>query len=164
MALTGAGGSGALAQVVAVRAGAGEQIAQNPAVAEEVARPASLPPEEPPGLVVVRGKGNGDLLSGLTPGVNSLTLSGVPIAQTPVVARMSEGSREPPVVGNREERQGGKHQSSTEVGGGAAAVVETVALLERPGRSPQTSGASGANKSTCGLPASGSICGVYRNW
>ena len=29
-----------------------------------------------------------------------------------------------------------KHQSSTEVGGGAAAVVETVALLERPGRSP----------------------------
>ena len=136
MALTGAGGSGALAQVVAVRAGAGEQIAQNPAVAEEVARPVSLPPEEPPGLVVVRGKGNGDLLSGLTPGVNSLTLSGVPIAQTPVVARMSEGSREPPVVGNREERQGGKHQSSTEVGGGAAAVVETIALLERPGRSP----------------------------
>ena len=136
MALTGAGGSGALAQVVAVRAGAGEQIAQNPAVAEEVARPVSLPPEEPPGLVVVRGKGNGDLLSGLTPGVNSLTLSGVPIAQTPGVARMSEGSREPPVVGNREERQGGKHQSSTEVGGGAAAVVETIALLERPGRSP----------------------------
>ena len=136
MALTGAGGSGALAQVVAVRAGAGEQIAQNPAVAEEVARPVSLPPEEPPGLVVVRGKGNGDLLSGLTPGVNSLTVSGVPIAQTPVVARMSEGSREPPVVGNREERQGGKHQSSTEVGGGAAAVVETIALLERPGRSP----------------------------
>ena len=136
MALTGAGGSGALTQVVAVRAGAGEQIAQNPAVAEEVARPVSLPPEEPPGLVVVRGKGNGDLLSGLTPGVNSLTLSGVPIAQTPGVARMSEGSREPPVVGNREERQGGKHQSSTEVGGGAAAVVETIALLERPGRSP----------------------------
>ena len=136
MALTGAGGSGALAQVVAVRAGAGEQIAQNPAVAEEVARPVSLPPEEPPGLVVVRGKGNGDLLSGFTPGVNSLTLSGVPIAQTPVAARMSEGSREPPVVGNREERQGGKHQSSTEVGGGAAAVVETIALLERPGRSP----------------------------
>ena len=136
MALTGAGGSGALAQVVAVRAGAGEQIAQNPTVAEEVARPVSLPPEEPPGLVVVRGKGNGDLLSGLTPGVNSLTLSGVPIAQTPGVARMSERSREPPVVGNREERQGGKHQSSTEVGGGAAAVVETIALLERPGRSP----------------------------
>ena len=136
MALTGAGGSGALAQVVAVRAGAGEQIAQNPAVAEEVARPVSLPPEEPPRLVVARGKGNGDLLSGLTPGVNSLTVSGVPIAQTPVVARMSEGSREPPVVGNREERQGGKHQSSTEVGGGAAAVVETIALLERQGRSP----------------------------
>ena len=48
-------------------------------------------------------------LSGLTPGVNSLTLSGVPIGQqTPVVARMSEGFREPPVVGNREEGQGGK--------------------------------------------------------
>ena len=92
----------------------------------------SLPPEEPPGLEVARGKGNGGLLSGLTPGVNSLTLSGVPMTQTPVVARMSEGFREPPVVGNREEGQGGKHQSSTEVGGGAAAVVETVALLERP--------------------------------
>ena len=136
MALTGAGGSGALVQVAAVRAGAGEQIAQNPAVAEEVARPVSLPTEEPPGLEVVRGKGNGGLLSGLTPGVSNLTLSGVPMAQTPVVARMSEGFREPPVVGNREEGQGGKHQSSTEVGGGAAAVVETVALLERPGRSP----------------------------
>ena len=74
MALTGAGGSGALVQVAAVRA-AGEQIAQNPAVAEEVARPVSLPPEEPPGLEVVRGKGNGGLLSGLTPGVNSLTLT-----------------------------------------------------------------------------------------
>ena len=85
---------------------------------------------------MVRGKGNGGLLSGLTPGVNSLTLSGVPMTQTPVVARMSEGFREPPVVGNREEGQGGKHQSSTEVGGGAAAVVGTVALLERPGRSP----------------------------
>ena len=58
------------------------------------------------------------------------------MAPTPVVARMSEGSHEPPVVGNREEGQGGKHQSSTEVGAGAAAVVETVALLERPGRSP----------------------------
>ena len=57
MALTGAGGSGALVQVAAVRAGAGKQIAQNPAVAEEVARPVSLPPEEPPGLEVVRGKG-----------------------------------------------------------------------------------------------------------
>ena len=68
--------------------------------------------------------------------MNSLTLSEVRIAQTPVVTRISEGSREPPVVGNREERQGGKHQSSTEVGGGAAAVVETIALLERPGRSP----------------------------
>ena len=136
MALTGAGGSGALVQVAAVRAGAGERIAQNPAVAEEVARPVSLPPEEPPGLEVVRGNGSGGLLSGLTPGVNSLTLSGVPMTQTPVVARMSEGFREPPVVGNREEGQGGKHQSSTEVGGGAAAVVETVALLERPGRSP----------------------------
>ena len=136
MALTGAGDRGTLVQVAAVRAGAGEQIAQNPAVAEEVARPVSLPPEEPPGLEVVRGKGNGGLLSGLTPGVNSLTLSGVPMTQTPVVARMSEGFREPPVVGNREEGQGGKHQSSTEVGGGAAAVVETVALLERPGRSP----------------------------
>ena len=79
MALTGAGGSGALVQVAAVRAGAGERIAQNPAVAEEVARPVSLPPEEPPGLEVVRGNGNGGLLSGLTPGVNSLTLSGVPI-------------------------------------------------------------------------------------
>ena len=67
MALTGAGGSGALValvQVAAVRAGAGEQIAQNPAVAEEVARPMSLPPEEPPGLEVVRGRGNGGLLSG----------------------------------------------------------------------------------------------------
>ena len=59
MALTGAGGSGALVQVAAVRAGAGEQIAQNPAVAGEVARPVSLPPEEPPGLEVVRGRGNG---------------------------------------------------------------------------------------------------------
>ena len=49
---------------------------------------------------------------------------------------MSEGSREPPVVGNREEKQGGKHQSSTEVGGGAAAVVETIAFLERPGHLP----------------------------
>ena len=136
MALTGAGGSGALVQVAAVRAGAGERIAQNPAVAEEVARPVSLPPEEPPGLEVVRGNGNGGLLSGLTPGVNSLTLSGVPMTQTPVVARMSEGFREPPVVGNREEGQSGKHQSSTEVGGGAAAVVGTVALLERPGCSP----------------------------
>ena len=136
MALTGAGGSGALVQVAAVRAGAGEQIAQNPAVAEEVARPVSLPPEKPPGLEVVRGKGNGGLLSGLTPGVNSLTPSGVPMIQTPVVARMSEGFRGTPVVGNREEGQGGKHQSSTEVGGGAATVVETVALLERPGRSP----------------------------
>ena len=106
------------------------------AVAEEVARPVSLPPEEPPGLEVVRGNGSGGLLSGLTPGVNSLTLSGVPMTQTPVVARMSEGFHEPPVVGNREEGQGGKHQSSTEVSGGAAAVVETVALLERPGRSP----------------------------
>ena len=129
MALTGAGGSGALVQVAAVRAGAGEQIAQNPAVAEEVARPVSLPPKEPPGLEVVRGKGNGGLLSGLT-------LSGVQMAPTPVVARMSEGSREPPAVGNREEGQCVKHQSSTEVGGGAAAVVETVGLLERPGRSP----------------------------
>ena len=136
MALTGAGGSGALVQVAAVRAGAGERIAQNLAVAEEVARPVSLPPEEPPGLEVVRGNGNGGLLSGLTPGVSSLTLSGVPMTQTPVYARMSEGFREPPVVGNREEGQGGKHQSSTEVGGGAAAGVETVALLERPGRSP----------------------------
>jgi len=136
MALTCAGGSGALVQVAAVRAGAGERRAQNPAVVEEVARSVSLPPEEPPGLEVVRGKGNGGLLSGLTPGVSSLTFSGVPMAQTPVVARMPEGSREPPVVGNREEGQGGKHQSSTEVGGGAGAVVETVALLERPGRSP----------------------------
>ena len=161
MALTGAGGSGALAQVVAVRAGAGEQIAQNPAVAEEVARPVSLPPEEPPGLVVVRGKVNGDLLSGLTPGVNSLTLSGVPIEQTPVVARMSEGSREPPVVGNREERQGGKHQSSTEVGGGAAAVVETIAPLERPGRSPVESPEDARVKQV--VPAA-PTCGVYRNW
>ena len=58
------------------------------------------------------------------------------MTQTPVVARMSEGFREPPVVGNREEGQGGKHQSSTEVGGGAAIVVETIALLEGPGRSP----------------------------
>ena len=112
MALTGAGGSGALVQVAAVRAGAGERIAQNPAAAEEVARPVSLPPEEPPGLEVARGNGNGGLLSGLTPGVSSLTLSGVQIAQTPVVARMSEGSREPPVVGNREEGQGGKHQKA----------------------------------------------------
>ena len=114
MALTGAGGSGALVQVAAVRAGAGKQIAQNPAVAEEVARPVSLPPEEPPGLEVVRGKGNGGLLSGLTPGVNSLTLSGVPMTQPPVVARMSEGFRGPPVVGTREEGQGGEHQGSTE--------------------------------------------------
>ena len=52
---------------MAVRARAAKRIAQNPAVAEEVARPVSLPPEEPPGLVVARGKGNGDLLSGLTP-------------------------------------------------------------------------------------------------
>ena len=57
MALAGAGGSGALVQVAAVRAGAGEQIAQNPAVAEEVARPVSLPPEEPPGLEVDEEKG-----------------------------------------------------------------------------------------------------------
>ena len=42
---------------------------RNPAVAEEVARPVSLPPEEPPGLEVVRGNGSGGLLSGLTPGV-----------------------------------------------------------------------------------------------
>ena len=42
-------------QVAAVRAGAGERIAQNPAAAEEVARPVSLPPEEPPGLEVARG-------------------------------------------------------------------------------------------------------------
>ena len=107
-------------QVAAVRAGAGERIAQNPAVAEEVARPVSLPPEEPPGLEVARGNGNGGLLSGLTPGVSSLTLSGVQMAPTPVVARMSEGSREPPVVGNRDEGQGGKHQSLTEVGGGSS--------------------------------------------
>ena len=104
----------------------------------EVARPMSLPPEEPLGLVVVRGKGKGNLLPGLIPGVNSLIFSGVVIAQTPVVTRMSEGSREPPVVGNRKERQGGKHQSSIEVGGGAgaAAVIEIIALLERLGRSP----------------------------
>ena len=57
MALTCAGGSGALVQVAAVRAGAGERRAQNPAVVEEVARSVSLPPEEPPGLEVVRGKG-----------------------------------------------------------------------------------------------------------
>ena len=157
MALTGAGGSGALVQAAAVRAGAGEQIAQNPAVAEEVARPVSLPPEEPPGLEVVRGKGNGGLLSGLTPGVNSLTLSGVPMTQTPVVARMSEGFCEPPVVGNREEGRGGNHQSSTEVGGGAAAVVGTVALLERPGRSPVESPEDARVKQVA-------TCGVHRNW
>ena len=31
----------------------------------------SLPPEEPFGLVAVRGKGNGNLLPGLIPGVNT---------------------------------------------------------------------------------------------
>ena len=48
---------------------------------------------------------------------------------------MPEGSREPPVVGVREEGQGGKDRSPSEKGGGAA-VVDTVALVERTGRPP----------------------------
>ena len=66
-ALTSAGEREALVQIVAVQAGAGEKEAQNPAALEEVARPVSLPPEEPPGLEVVRGRGDGGLLSGLMP-------------------------------------------------------------------------------------------------
>ena len=86
---------------------------------------------------MVRGNGNSGLLSGLTPAVSSLTLSGVPLAHVTAVARMSEGSREPPVVGTREEGPGRKDRSPNEKGGGAAvAVVDTVALGERTGRSP----------------------------
>ena len=48
---------------------------------------------------------------------------------------MSEGSREPPLVGVREEGQGGKDRNPNEKGGGA--VADTVALVERTGRSPQ---------------------------
>ena len=75
---------------MAVQAGAGEKEAQNPAALAEVARPVSLPPEELPGLEVVRGRGDGGLLSGLTPAVSSLTLSGVPLAHvTADVRRIS---------------------------------------------------------------------------
>jgi hypothetical protein len=43
--------------------GAGEKEAKKPATVEEVARTASLPPEQLPGLEVVQGKGKGGLLS-----------------------------------------------------------------------------------------------------
>ena len=52
-ALTGAGEKETQKPVAAVQAGAGEKNAQKPAVVEEVARPVSLPPEQPPGLEVV---------------------------------------------------------------------------------------------------------------
>ena len=134
-ALTGAGEKETQKPAAAVQAGAGEKNAQKPATLEEVARPVSLPPEQPPGLEVVQGKGKGGLLSGLTPAVGSLTLSGVPLVHVPAVARMSEGSRERPLVGAREEGQGGDFRNPNEKGGGAA-VVDTVALVERTGRSP----------------------------
>ena len=63
-ALTGAGEKEAQKRVVAVQAGVGERKkAQKPAAVEEVTRPVSLPPEQPPGLEVVQGKGKGGLLS-----------------------------------------------------------------------------------------------------
>jgi len=65
-ALTGAGEKEAQKPVVAVQAGAGEKRSQKPAAVEEVARPVSLPPEEPPQLEVGRGNGNGRLLFGLS--------------------------------------------------------------------------------------------------
>ena len=132
-ALTGAGEKGAQKPVAALQAGAGEKKAQKPAVVEEVARPVSLPPEQPPGLEVVQGKGQGGLLSGLTPGVSSLTLSGVPMGNAPTLARMSETARNPPVVENRADGHGGGCQHQNENGGGTAATETTVALLERPG-------------------------------
>ena len=135
-ALTGAGEKSAQKPVAALQAGAGEKKAQKPAVVEEVARPVSLPPEQPPGLEVVQGKGQGGLLSGLTPGVSSLTLSGVPMGNAPTLARMSETARNPPVVENRADGHGGGCQHQNENGGGTAATETTVALLERPGRSP----------------------------
>ena len=61
-ALRSAGEKEALVQIVTVQAGAGEKGTQNPAVGDEVARPVLLPPEESPGLEVVRGHGNGGLL------------------------------------------------------------------------------------------------------
>ena len=92
----------------------------------------SLPPEGPPGLEVARGRGDGGLHA-LIPAVSSLTLSGVPLAHMTAVARMSEGSREPLVVGVREEGQGGKDRHPNEKGRGAA-VADTVALVEQTGR------------------------------
>ena len=58
-------GAGAQKLAAAVQARAGEKKAQKPAAAEEVARAVSLPPEQPPGLEVVQGKGKGGLLSGM---------------------------------------------------------------------------------------------------
>ena len=67
-ALTGAGEKEAQKRVVAVQAGVGERKkAQKPAAVEEVTRPVSLPPEQPPGLEVVQGKGKGGLLSAGVP-------------------------------------------------------------------------------------------------
>ena len=67
-----------------------ERAKKRPRIQKHRRDQSSLPPEELPGLEVVRGRGDGGLLSGLTPAVSSLTLSGVPLAHvTADVRRIS---------------------------------------------------------------------------
>ena len=79
---------------------------------------------------VVQGKGKGGLLSGLTPRVSSLTLSG---GNMPALARMWEAARNPQTVENRAEEQSRKCQHQHETGGGTARPKQR---LERAGQSP----------------------------